>query len=163
MTNSTWASLPSVLSRSSKPIRLVWSDGLRDRGRAAIAGADIRRREIHLDPELQNLPEEQSRILTHEIFHFVWVRLGNPRRASWKALLGVELARHARGELGWSSQWRKEELPKGFAEYSCEAFCDTGAWLYSGCGEHREYTLARRWREGRRAWFERELRAPVVF
>lgn len=163
-TNSTWAPLPSVLSSSnSLPIRLVWNDGLRDSGRQAIAGADLRRREIHLHPSLRRNAAERSRILTHELFHFVWLRLGNRRRAAWKALLEYELSRHARGELGWSSQWRKGDLPRNFANYACESFCDTAAWLYSTCREHDEYTLARSWRERRRTWFLANLTEPVRF
>ena len=154
MTNSTWAPLPSVLSPSNgKPIRLVWNAALRDGTRQAIAGADIRKREIHLHPSLRRDPAERARILTHEYFHFVWVRLGNQRRQAWKELLKTELAANARGELGWSSLWRKGDLPKHFQNYACEAFCDTAAWLYSGCGDHEEYTLAARWRTRRRDWF----------
>ena len=126
---------------------------MRDGRREAVAGADLRRRVIHLHPALREDDAERARILTHELFHFAWVRLGNPKRAAWKALLEAELRARARGELGYSSQWRKEELPARFAAYACEAFCDTGAWLYSGCAEHDEYTLAPRWRERRRAWF----------
>lgn len=154
MTNSTWAPLPSVLSPSNgKPIRLIWNGSLRDGARPAIAGADIRRREIHLHPSLRRQSGERSRILTHELFHFVWVHLGNPRRASWKQLLEAELAQHAKGELGWSSQWRKADLPRHFSNYACEAFCDTAAWMYSRCETHVEYTLASKWREKRRVWF----------
>jgi hypothetical protein len=32
-------------------------------------------------------------------------------------------------------------------------FCDTSAWIYTAGGEHEEFTLARRFREIRRAWF----------
>lgn len=158
MTSSIWEPLPSVLSPSSnKPIRLVWNDGLRDHGHQAIGGAAIRRREIHLHPRLRHRPEERSRILTHELFHFAWARLGNPRRAGWKYVLECELEARARGELGWSSQWRKYELPKAFPDYACEAFCDTGAWLFSACPDHEEYTLSGRWRARRRAWFLEHL------
>lgn len=155
MTSSIWEPLPSVLSRSNnKPISLVWNDALRDHGHQAIGGAAIRRREIHLHPRLRRHPAERSRILTHELFHFAWARLGNPSRADWKFLLETELAAGARGELGWSSQWRKELLPKGFTDYACESFCDTAAWLFSACPEdHPEYTLAHRWRIRRRVWF----------
>lgn len=153
--NSTWASPLSGLSpSSSKPVDILWNGALRDGSREALAGADIRRREIHLHPCLQDDPDECSRVLTHELFHFAWVRLGNPRRAEWKALLQVELAAGARGELGWSSEWRKQRLPARFAEYACESFCDTAAWLYSTCRDHEEYTLAVRWRTRRKAWFD---------
>jgi hypothetical protein len=155
MTNSTWAFPSSGLSpSSSKAIRIVWNGALRDGRREALAGADIRRREIHLHPCLQHNAIERSRVLTHELFHFAWVRLGNPRRAEWKALLQKELVAGARGELGWSSEWRKQQLPVRFAEYACESFCDTAAWLYSACREHEEYSLAARWRSRRKAWFD---------
>jgi hypothetical protein len=155
MMNSTWAYPPSGLSPSgSKPVGILWNSALRDGSREALAGADIRRREIHLHPCLRDDPDEYSRVLTHELFHFAWVRLGNPRRAEWKALLQVELAAGARGELGWSSEWRKQRLPARFAEYACESFCDTAAWLYSTCRDHEEYTLAVRWRTRRKAWFD---------
>lgn len=154
MTNSTWAPLPSALSPSNgRPIRLGWIENLSDGPRPALAGADIRRREIHLHVSLRDDPNEFSRILTHELFHFVWVRLGNPRRAAWKHLLKQELAANAKGELGWSSEWRKAELPKRFDNYACEAFCDAAAWLFSTCREHEEYTLANRWRAKRQVWF----------
>ncbi|MBL8237313.1 MAG: hypothetical protein JNM66_07840 [Bryobacterales bacterium] len=154
MTNLTWAPPPSALSPSnSKPIRLLWNGNLRDGARPAVAGADIRRREIHLHPSLRDDAAERARILTHEYFHFAWVRLGNPRRREWKRLLEVELAGNARGELGESSNWRKRDLPKHFANYACESFCDTAAWLFSNCAEHEEYTLANRWRQKRKAWF----------
>jgi hypothetical protein len=135
----------------------VWTAGLRDGPREAVAGANLRRREIHLDRGLRGEKEELRRIFTHEVFHFAWVRLGNPKRASWKELLGEELAAGARGELGWSSEWRKQELPARFAGYACEAFCDTGAYLFAGVAQHEEYTLARRWRGRRREWFAGNL------
>jgi len=154
MTNSTWAPLPSVLSPSNgRPIRLLWTAELSDGPRPALAGADIRRREIHLLSSLRDNPAERARILTHELFHFVWVRLGNPRRASWKQLLQHEIDANANGELGWSSQWRKEDLPRNLPQYACESFCDTAAALFSGCPEHEEYTLAKRWRSKREKWF----------
>ena len=162
MTNSTWAPPPSALSPSNaRPIRLLWTENLRDGPRPAIAGANIRRREIHLDPSLRDDPVERSRILTHEFFHFAWTRLGNPRRAAWKLLLQKELDANARGELGLSSQWRKDHLPKTFNYYACEAFCDTAAALFSVCREHEEFTLAKRWRAKREKWFLANL--PMKF
>ena len=122
-----------------------------DRGQPVFAGSFLRKREMVLDAALLEDERERARILVHELFHFVWVRLGNPRRAAWRALLAVELERRARGELGWSSEWRKAGgLTRG---YVCESFCDTAAWVYSGVEEHEEFTLAARWRGRRRAWF----------
>jgi hypothetical protein len=162
MTNSTWAPLPSARSRlNGKPILILWASELSDGTRPAVAGADIRRREIHLHPSLRKDANERSRILTHELFHFAWVRLGNPRRDAWKRLLQDELAANAKGELGWSSQWRKKELPRNFNNYACESFCDTAAFLFSACREHAEYTLALRWRAKRKEWFLANL--PMKF
>ena len=132
-------------------------------GQTVFAGSFLRKREMILDSELLNDPVERARILVHELFHFVWLRLGNPDRASWRALLEIELAGRARGELGWSSEWRKRGLPSGsMREYVCESFCDTAAFLYAAIGDHDEFTLARRWREKRRAWFQATIGTRVV-
>jgi len=81
----------------------------------------------------------------------VWVRLGNPRRASFAALIQAELAGGARGELGESAESAKQGELKN---YICESFCDTAAWLYSGVKTSPEFTLAARWRQKRKTWFE---------
>ena len=163
MTNSIWAPLRSVLSPSSKPIRIRWTSTLRDGSKSAVGGADLRRREIHLHPSLRGDERERSRILVHETFQFVWVRLGNPARASWKSHLQNELRLRARGELGYSAEWRKENLPKHFNQYACEAFCDTAAWIYAGFEQHPECTLAARWADRRRKWFDVHLRLPLAY
>ena len=101
-------------------------------------------------------------MFVHELFHFAWLRLGNPRRRSFEALLRGELDTRARGELGWSAEWRKRELELAdiarrsrlWREYCCESFCDSAAWLYSGVSKHAEFTLGRRWRTRRRQWFD---------
>jgi hypothetical protein len=142
------------------PIRIVAAPGLRDLRGAVHAGAFIPERRIALDCSAR----EFGRILAHELFHFVWVRLGNPRRRRWEEALRGELARGARGELGWSAEWRKRALtPRDAAlrtrrwrEYCCESFCDTAAWLYGGRARHAEFTLAARFGAARRVWFERE-------
>ena len=85
----------------------------------------------------------------------------NPKRRAFEALLRVEYSAKARGELGWSAEWRKDELTaKDFEEHSrlwgdyvVESFCDTAAYLFSGCQEHAEYTLANRWKKRREKWF----------
>jgi len=102
-----------------------------------------------------------KRILIHELFHFVWLHLGNPSRRSWEELLLEEFRGHARGELGWSAEWRKLELgecdrrqrSRRWREYACESFCDTAAWLFTGLRRHAEFTLCARRREARRGWF----------
>lgn len=125
------------------------------------AASYIRWRAMVLDGDLRSDPNEWRRIFVHELFHFVWVRLGNPARDRWRALLAIEFRARARGELGWSAEWRKKELTwnhiaRGTArwkDYACESFCDTAAWLYAGVPGHEEFTLSRTWREPRRRWF----------
>ena len=123
------------------------------------AGTDIPGRIIMLDTDLAAHPSELTRILIHEVFHFAWVRLGNPLRDSYAQLLKDELRRGARGELGWSAEYRKLDLlsvasahPK-WREYVCESFCDTAAWRYSKLTKHDEFTLAPRFRQRRERWF----------
>jgi len=145
-----------------RPIRLEIRRQLADRRGAVHAGAFIRERRIVFDAETAADPPEFARIFVHEIFHFVWLRLGNPRRWSYETLLRDEMRSRARGELGWSAEWRKQALARHDApcrtrrwrEYACESFCDTAAWIFSGVPAHREYTLARRFRQGRRQWFQ---------
>jgi hypothetical protein len=139
------------------PVRVDVVRALRDRHGPVHAGSFLRERRIALDCTRAELP----RILVHEVAHFIWLRLGNTTRRSYENLVRAEIARAARGELGWSAEWRKTDLdPKDAAartrrwrEYCCESFCDTAAWLYSGVERHREFTMAPLWRRGRRAWF----------
>lgn len=125
------------------------------------AGAFLRERRIAFDAALAADPREFARIFVHELFHFVWLRLGNPRRLGYEGLLRQEMRDGARGELGWSAEWRKRALApqdaarrtRRWREYVCESFCDTAAWIFSGVEEHAEYTLALRFRRRRRHWF----------
>jgi hypothetical protein len=142
----------------------------RPHGQPVYAGSFIRKREIVLDRELERNPRELARILVHELFHFAWVRLGNPARRSFEALVRAEWKQRARGELGWSAESRKRALlhragqRRDWREYLCESFCDTAAWIYSGVRKHPEYTLARRHRDRRAEWFRAELggrRIPI--
>ena len=133
----------------------------RPRGVPVFAGSFIRKREIVLDRELERRPRELARILIHELFHFVWVRLGNPLRRSFEKLVAAEWKRHARGELGWSAELRKKAIAGArpsrstlWREYLCESFCDTAAWYYSAGRRHPEFTLAARHRNRRAAWFQ---------
>ncbi len=99
-------------------------------------------------------------MLVHELFHFVWVRLSNRVRWSWEALLVAERRSRARGELGFSAEWRKRELTgadvarrnRRWREYACESFCDSAAWAYSDASSP-EHNLALAWRRRRDAWF----------
>jgi hypothetical protein len=130
------------------------------RGEEVHAASFLRRREIVLDTALLERSGELARILVHELFHFVWLRAGNPLRVSWGCLLARELDRGVRGELGWSAEQRKGRLTPGDArdrtlrwrEYACESFCDSAAWLFSGLRRHDEFTLAKRFCAARRAW-----------
>lgn len=140
-------------------------------GQPVHAGSFIRKRQIVLDRELEQQPRELARILVHELFHFTWVRLGNPARWSYEALLREEWKQRARGELGWSAESRKCTLSRSvyraagspaWREYVCESFCDTAAWIYSGVRRHPEYTLAARHRNRRAQWFLAAFRCGVI-
>ena len=132
-------------------------------GQPVHAASFLRLRRVVLDHALRAAREELTRVVLHELFHFAWVRLGNPGRASYAALLRREIAAHAKGELGWSAESRKRGGPAAgkttpasarvWREYVCESFCDTGAWLYGGMRRHDEFTLARRYRDRRAEWF----------
>jgi len=142
------------------PIRVETIRGLRDRRGPVHAGSFLRQRRIALSSTRAELP----RILAHELFHFVWLRAGNPLRQSWEALLRAEHDGHAGGELGWSAEWRKLALQaadlrrtRRWREYCCESFCDTAAWIYSGVPRHPEFTLAARFRARRRNWFRKAI------
>jgi len=143
------------------PIRIEKASGLRDRRGAVNAGSFLRERRIAFACSRAEFP----RIFVHEVFHFVWLRAGNPLRRSWETLVRSEIAARAHGELGWSAEWRKEALrgsdiarrTRRWREYCCESFCDSAAWVYSGVEGHAEFTLAARFRAGRRKWFEDAL------
>ena len=150
---------------SGRPIRVELRRSLGPH----LAATHVPRRRILLDAGLLAEPGEFERILVHEIFHFAWVRLSNQTRWSWGDVLAAELAAHARGELGWSSEWRKEKLTRAdvrrrspaWRRYICESFCDTSAWMYAGLARHGEYTLAAAPRRIRRSWFLNHLLADV--
>ena len=149
---------PACPTMSGEPIRVEFHNGLRDRRGAVHGGSFLRKRRIALNCTRAELP----RILVHELFHFVWVRLGNPVRRSYLTLLKREWSERARGELGWSAELRKARLKRPAAakvrahqwrDYACESFCDTAAWLYSGLRRHPEFKLAERRRKRRAEWF----------
>jgi hypothetical protein len=125
------------------------------------AATSIPGRLILLDSEVLRTRGEFERILIHELFHFVWVRLSNADRRSWEGVLSVEFAKRARGELGWSAEWRKFKLSPSdrvrrspaWRRYACESFCDSAAWLFADLRDHDEFTLGASFRARRRAWF----------
>ncbi|HCC55769.1 MAG TPA: hypothetical protein DEQ47_00615 [Solibacterales bacterium] len=134
------------------------------RGAEVHAGSYIRERRIVIDASLRRDRREFERILLHEIFHFVWPRIGNRRRREFEALIAGELRGGVAGELGWSAEWRKNALRhtqtprrgRHWREYLCESFCDTGAWRWSG-GRHAEFTLSAAARRERRRWWDRSF------
>lgn len=154
----TWARrLLRKLSVKGLSPRIESAPDLRDRHGPVHAGAFLREHRIAFNCTQAEFP----RIFVHELFHFVWLRAGNPVRHSYEELLRHEFAVRARGELGWSAEWRKRALTAGdiegrtrrWREYCCESFCDTAAWRYSGTAEHDEFTLSRRQRNFRQRWF----------
>ena len=143
---------------SGKAVRIQTRRGLRDRRGDIHGAAFLRARQMAFDCT----PSEFPRIFIHELFHFVWLRAGNPLRRSFEDVLRREWRAGHPGEFGWSSEWRKRELrpsdirlrSRRWREYCCESFCDTAAWMYSGIGRHPEFTLAAVPRRTRREWFE---------
>jgi hypothetical protein len=140
---------------------MLYSGG--EAGQEVHAASAIPQRSIVFDEELLSNPGEFRRIVTHELFHFAWARLGNQWRRQWEELLLTEFQAKARGELGWSAEWRKQELrtidlrqrTQRWREYACESFCDSAAWLLTGARPHEEATLGRRHSIRRGAWFVR--------
>ena len=135
--------------------------GAAARGKEVHAAGFLRRRQIVLDVALRDKPRELERILTHELFHFTWLRLGNPRRRSWEDLLRREIASRVKGELGWSAELAKSAVTRSdrirrarpWREYLCESFCDSAAWLFHSRSRHAEFTLPASARHARRRWF----------
>ena len=156
---SLLAGLPRLEGR---PIHIQAGAGLRGAGGQIHAGAFLRERRIAFDRALMQAPDEFERIFVHELFHFAWLRLGNPRRRSYEEVVRGECERDAVGELGWSAEWRKRVLAQSdrqrrsrrWREYVCESFCDTAAWRFSGLRRHPEFTLPPPWRSRRARWFE---------
>ncbi len=125
----------------------------------AHAASFLRDREIWLDRALLEHAPEALRIVTHELFHFVWLRLDNASRREWSQLLADEMRRKVKGELGWSAEWRKQAQPRPgtrvWRDYVCESFCDTAAWFFSSGPRHEEHTLAASARPRRRQYFRK--------
>lgn len=132
------------------------------RGTPVYAASFIRERRIVLDSQLFATPRMLRLIVLHEIFHFVWTRLGNGARDEFANLLLTELRRGVRGELGESAGVKKSSLvipsptrnTRQWRNYVCESFCDTAACLYSGIKRHKSFNLAHSWRQRREAWFQ---------
>ncbi len=159
---SPWpAGIPRATGR---PLRIEFRTTVLDEaGDAAHAATFLRQRRMVLEEALMADPDDFARIFVHELFHFVWLRLGNPKRTSYERVIARELHGGVRGELGWSAEWRKNRLARRdwkkrtrrWREYCCESFCDTAAWRYAGVSKHQEFTLDSRARAVRREWFAR--------
>ena len=167
---TTWTGLPLEAGR---PVQVAFLPELSayrgkllsraDRGTPVYAATYIRRRRIVLETSLLADPAALRFIFIHELFHFVWVRLGNRTRDEYSELLRREMARNARGELGESSLVKKAELGRHlecspssalWRDYICESFCDSAASVLTGAPVHAGLKLATRWTAIRRDWFE---------
>jgi hypothetical protein len=130
-------------------------------GAAAHAATFLRQRRMVIEEALMADADDFARIFVHELFHFVWLRLGNRKRRAYERVVANELRQGVRGELGWSAEWRKRKLTakdrlartRRWREYCCESFCDTAAWRYAGVRGHNEFTLVTSARATRREWF----------
>lgn len=153
---------------SYRPRLTAWRGDLlscSSRGSAVYAGSFLRRRQIVLDEQMLRTPHVLERIFVHEVFHFVWARLGNPLRYAWGDAMATELERGDRGELGWSAESLKmllrprdmEQRTLRWRGYICESFCDTAGWLYGSPGRYAEMTLGRAARSIRRRWMEEHI------
>jgi hypothetical protein len=151
---------------AGETIRIVEAAGLRDRHGPVHAGSFVRERRIACNCSAREFP----RVLCHELFHFVWVRAGNTVRRNYETVLAGEWRAGACGELGWSSEWRRERLTaadvasrsRRWRDYCCESFCDTAAWLYCGRRRHPEFTLAEGLRLERGRWFAETLEGGLL-
>ena len=129
------------------------------------AASFLRTREIFLEDQLLKMPGRFGRIFAHEVFHFVWLRIGNQKRLAYEGLLQTELERGARGELGWSAESLKQGLSaddrfwrtERWRHYACESFCDTAGWAFGGKARYAEMTLAKRFRTERMRWFAEQM------
>jgi hypothetical protein len=141
------------------------------KGDAVYAGCFLRKRQIVLDDGMLRTPRVLERIFVHEVFHFVWSRLGTPLRDSWHQLIESEVVRGARGDLGWSAESMKLSVSdedrstrsRRWKDYVCEAFCDTAGWYFGSANRYAEMTLGPEERSGRRAWFREHIgRRPLA-
>lgn len=134
-------------------------------GDAVYAGSFLRQRRIVLDELMLRTPRVLERIFVHEVFHFVWSKLGNKLRLSYERLVLQEFKSGVEGELGWSAESMKQSLTasdrqkrtRRWKDYVCESFCDTAGWLFGSATRYSEMTLGRAERDARRRWFREHL------
>ncbi len=131
------------------------------KGDAVYAGSFLRKRKIVLDEHMLRTPRVLERIFVHEVFHFVWSKLGSALRLSYEQLVVAEIENGVSGELGWSAESMKLQLANSdiesrtrrWKDYICESFCDTAGWLFGSARQYSEMTLTRAERDARRRWF----------
>ncbi len=121
-----------------------------------------------LASELLDDEIELTRILLHEMFHFVWLRLGNARRKEYEALLIEEFRRRARGDAGWSAEHVKVCIKQPgqsrlWRLYVCESFCDSAAVFVGGLTAHAEFTIAKSFWKKRCDWLGILLTADRMY
>jgi hypothetical protein len=135
--------------------------GSSEKGHVVHAASFLPERRIVLERQLLIQSRDLRLILTHELFHFVWRRLGNRVRAEFDSLIRSEFRSRARGALGESSGVAREPLTdqdavirsQKWKNFVCESFCDTAAWLHAGVAESEHFRLAQRWKRVRGTWF----------
>jgi hypothetical protein len=135
------------------------------KGDAVYAGSFLRKRKIILDEQMLRTPRVLERIFVHEVFHFVWSKLGSSLRASYERLILEEIEDGALGELGWSAESMKLQLAgsdsenrtRRWKDYICESFCDSAGWLFGSARQYSEMTLGRAERDARRRWFREHV------
>ena len=140
------------------------------KGDAVYAGTFLRKRRIVLEELMLRTPRVLERIFVHEVFHFVWSRLGAPLRNSFEALVASEFDLRAKGELGWSAELMKLKLTREdrelrtrrWKDYLAESFCDTAGWLFGSARRYSEMTLAKRFRDRRRRWFREHVASRAL-
>jgi hypothetical protein len=153
---------------SYRPELTAWRGQLLSRshkGDAVYAGSFLRKRQIVLDAHMLQTPRVLERIFIHEVFHFIWSRLGAPLRESFELLIDGEFDAGVSGELGWSAESMKLKLQDGdretrsrrWKDYLCESFCDTAGWCFGTAKRYSENTLAPEFRAARRAWMRQHL------
>ena len=134
-------------------------------GAAVYAGSFLRQRKIVLDEVMLRTPRVLERIFVHEVFHFVWSKLGNKLRASYEEIVIDEFDSGVEGELGWSAESLKQQVSaadrknrtRRWKDYVCESFCDTAGWLFGSASRYSEMTLGRPERDIRRRWFREHV------
>jgi hypothetical protein len=134
-------------------------------GDAVYAGSFLRQRRIVLDELMLRTPRVLERIFVHEVFHFVWSKLGNKLRASYEQMVMAEYDAGVDGELGWSAESLKQQVSasdrekrtRRWKDYICESFCDTAGWLFGSATRYSEMTLGRPERDIRRRWFREHV------